>query len=379
MSEIFVHIFGLLLLLSGLTYAVWIFTLNMGIRRENDTDTDSESLPFVSVIIAFRNEETHLKKLVSQLITQDYPNQKFEIIFVNDHSSDGSKKAIQEVIVRNKDCNLRILELVDGVFGKKNALKKGIECSKGSWIVFTDADCGVNSMWLYELMKHSAGAKCKMILGPVKMHPDNTIQSIFCLDFASLQAVTEGACGIGKPFLSNGANLAFEKVSYEKLQEIDGETYSSGDDVFLLHSFLKVFGNDCVSYAKSKMAIVETAAPKTFEDFFRQRIRWASKAKGYQNLWAGYTALLVLITNMLIFIAGIVSIFSPLLASYLLICLSLRFISEMAIFVRSLPFYSQNKLLIYYPFVLPFYPIYIGVVAIGTLRGSYSWKNRRVS
>ena len=49
-----------------------------------------EDIPFISVVIAARNEESNLPFLIEDLINQEYPINKFEIIIINDRSTDST-------------------------------------------------------------------------------------------------------------------------------------------------------------------------------------------------------------------------------------------------------------------------------------------------
>jgi glycosyltransferase involved in cell wall biosynthesis len=91
--------------------------------------------PQVSVIIPARNEEANLKTCLESLMKQnDVP---FEIIVVNDHSSDRTKEIAQSfpgVQVIDAD------PLPTGWTGKNNAVATGARAARTNWFLFTDAD-----------------------------------------------------------------------------------------------------------------------------------------------------------------------------------------------------------------------------------------------
>ena len=96
----------------------------------------------ISVIVACRNEEKHIRQLIGCLAQQS--NQNFELIIVNDHSEDATRSYIQMAQEA-----LPKLKLIDAVgFGKKNAIKEGILNSSNELIVTTDADCLPSYHWL---------------------------------------------------------------------------------------------------------------------------------------------------------------------------------------------------------------------------------------
>jgi chlorobactene glucosyltransferase len=97
------------------------------------------NLPKVSVILPARNEEKYIAKCLDSLINQDYPN--FEIIAVNDSSTDGTKVIMQQYAAR--DPRILIVHAnakPDGWAGKNWACFQGYLRARGDVLLFTDAD-----------------------------------------------------------------------------------------------------------------------------------------------------------------------------------------------------------------------------------------------
>lgn len=98
-----------------------------------------EQLPPVSVIIAVRNEEEHLEKALQSVCQLSYP--QLEVIVVNDRSTDRTQEILEGVCKIYPFVQLlQIHELPEGWLGKNHALFKGYQQSKGTWLLFTDAD-----------------------------------------------------------------------------------------------------------------------------------------------------------------------------------------------------------------------------------------------
>jgi cellulose synthase/poly-beta-1,6-N-acetylglucosamine synthase-like glycosyltransferase len=103
------------------------------------------------------------------------------------------------------------------------------------------------------------------------------------MDFMTLQGIT--GASVQKNILSmcNGANLAYEKEIFTRVNGFAGiDHIASGDDMLLMHKIWKQNPGK-VHYLKSPDAIVTTQPMKTWNDFFDQRIRWASKATKYDD------------------------------------------------------------------------------------------------
>ncbi|MCP2520848.1 glycosyltransferase [Candidatus Aminicenantes bacterium AC-708-M15] len=100
---------------------------------------DKNNLPLISVLIPARNEERNIRRCLSSLLKQDYPN--LEIIVLDDNSWDRTAQIVLEFC--NKYSNLRLIkgkELPENWTGKNWACHQLAQEAKGEWFVFTDAD-----------------------------------------------------------------------------------------------------------------------------------------------------------------------------------------------------------------------------------------------
>ena len=120
------------------------------------TTTTLSNTPLVSVIVPARNERENIERCVMSFIAQDYPN--FEVIVIDDNSTDNTAQIVKNIInehyakessfpeVRghNKDNDrLKIIRLTlkpADWTGKTWACQQGYLQSKGSILLFTDAD-----------------------------------------------------------------------------------------------------------------------------------------------------------------------------------------------------------------------------------------------
>ncbi|MBO9572772.1 MAG: glycosyltransferase, partial [Chitinophagaceae bacterium] len=136
-----------------------------------------------SVIVAVRNEERNIGKLLDCLVAQNYPS--YEIIIVDDHSTDNTVNIVKEYP------SVKIISLPENIYGKKNAIKEGIKNSTGELIITTDADCTMQPLWINTVVSFHHFSDAKFIAAPVNMKPGRSILSIFqSLDFLTLQGIT---------------------------------------------------------------------------------------------------------------------------------------------------------------------------------------------
>src|SRR5690554_5255969 len=106
-----------------------------------------KSLPFVSAIIVARNESEFIEKSLKSLINQDYPKDKYEIIFVDGESDDDTLKIAKKIISNydeSNDCaNIKYLNNPKRILA--SGWNIGIKEAKGEYVVRIDAHSFVKS------------------------------------------------------------------------------------------------------------------------------------------------------------------------------------------------------------------------------------------
>ena len=110
-----------------------------GFQLDENYPTGDE-MPMVSVMIAAKDEAANIGRCVTSMLEQDYDN--FEIIVINDRSSDDTAKIVERIA--EYDSRLRLInvaELPHGWCGKNNAMNIGIAQARADWICMIDADC----------------------------------------------------------------------------------------------------------------------------------------------------------------------------------------------------------------------------------------------
>ena len=108
---------------------------------------------FVSVLIPFRNESENILHSLRSIENQNYPKDKFEVIYINDSSTDDSLTKLEDTA---KSSNIKIISVPENFMlnaHKKRAVRFGIENCRGEIIVTTDADCTHKENWLKTLLR----------------------------------------------------------------------------------------------------------------------------------------------------------------------------------------------------------------------------------
>ena len=353
-------------------YTAMVLVFIVGWRRiplfEPVESVNLHSRLSVSVVIACKNEESNLPKLLSCLESQSHKD--FELILVNDHSSDTTRSVME--VARTSFLNVK---LIDAEFsGKKSALKEGIMAATGSLIITTDADCIPGSDWLKVICSFQDTYPSDLIICPVQMLESKSLFArLQALEFTTLVASGAGAAGAGMPILCNGANLAFTKEAWLQSKHDLVEEQISGDDVFLLQSIKKRGG--VIRFLKSKSAIVFTEPAKSLSAFFVQRRRWASKSPAYSDSHLIFTACAVFATSLSVIILAFFSLFYPQLLILLFIILVLKYLADFNLLFSVRCFFQVYHLVINSVLLSIIYPFYIVSVGISALTiKSTSWK-----
>jgi len=129
--------------------------------------------PFVSIIIPTKNNENTIENCMKSLINLDYPEECYEIIVVDGHSTDktveisrkyGAKVFYEEGGTRASACNVGIAQV------------------HGDYVAFTDADCVVDRKWLRNSFKYFNDDYVAGVGGP-NIVPDDAVPFCKAIDF----------------------------------------------------------------------------------------------------------------------------------------------------------------------------------------------------
>jgi len=363
-------VFSLILSLYCLLLVVFLFGWIM-IRRQS-MPVKGNATPGISIVVAVRNEEENIQTLLHDLSAIVYPAGKFEVIIVNDHSTDATTEKVKARI--GNLSRARLLELPEGKKGKKEALRLGIEQAQFEIIATTDADCRFSKNWLTCLSLYFEQGETKMVVGAVKLTADNSFFSrLQVTEFASLVGSTAAAIGLGHPILCNGANLAFQKSAFNEVQGYDGNLQiASGDDEFLMRKIMHHYPGG-IKFLNYYEAVVSSHAQTTIQGFFHQRLRWAGKWK--HNTDSLTRLLAVFIFTSHIAFAGLVfrSFFWPDITLGLVI--GKIFLEGVFIFWVD-RFLDRRFDILAFLSLQIMYPVYVTTIGVFSLFSAYRWKSR---
>ena len=329
-----------------------------------------------SIIIAARNEETHIGPCLESLLAQDFPPSQMEIIVVDDQSVDGTAALVRSYA----DRGIRLISLgKDEAFGKKAAIARGIAAATHGIIITTDADCSYSNKWINTLLCFREKMDAVFVAAPVQFRKEiNLLDRLQSLDFMALQGIT--AAGVSGKYLNmcNGANLLYTKEAFLQVRGFEGiDHIASGDDMLLMEKIDRAFPGG-VAYCFSEDAIVVTEPAASWAAFIQQRIRWSSKAKNYTSFVTKAVLLLVYLLNAAVVSLLLAGIFDFQLLKYGLLLTAMKTIVELPFMIRIARFFNKSALIAWFIPIQPLHALYTIVAGTFGLFSKYRWKGREV-
>ena len=352
-------------------YIIFLAVLIFGWLKKNRLPLNTNEYS-INVVVPFRNEAKNLEQLIKSLRNQTYD--KFIVTFIDDHSEDESVQMIKDNLLEN-GLNWKLIQLTDRE-GKKAAIDTGIKSSDADIVVTTDADCWMGKSWL-TLINAAFDEETKMVVGRVSFMGNESVFNAWQqLEFSTLIGTGGAMINLNVPIMCNGANLAYRKATFEKVNGFVGiEQSPSGDDELLMSKFSKAFPKS-IMFLGEEEAVVYTRPSKTWRQFMQQRKRWASKWSMNKRPANVSMALLVFLFHLsflsMVVMAGLGEIPPQLLALLLGIKLLLEYIFVRLINQKSSKRFSFISFLLSQVFY-SFYTVFFGLLANF---GKYEWKGR---
>lgn len=353
-----------------LVYGVFMVLLIYGFDQTESFQTKNEAPKIsFSIIVPFRNEAKNLPLLLESFSKLNYPKQLFEVLLVDDSSTDS-------FLLEKYDFAASVLNSIKfSNSPKKDAISTALLHAKNLWIVTTDADCVVQTEWLFTLSNFIQKSDLEMVAGTVNYKTRSGFLAHFQeIEMATLQGVTIGSFGIRQQFMCNGANFAYKKSFFEELNGFEGNNnLASGDDVFLLQKALKF--SKKVGYLKNKNHIVVTNSEKSWSDLFQQRVRWASKSTGYESAFGKILSLVVLLGNLSLVLGLVLVVLGTIYFINFIILFFIKIFVDFCLLYKSNRFLNTN---VYKYLILSFllYPFFSTIVGLYSIFGKFSWKGR---
>lgn len=242
----------------------------------------------VSIVLCARDEAHNLVKTLPGILVQDYKT-TYEIVLVNDNSTDDTKYLVDEFKKSFKNINyVALTQEAKMISGKKFPLSMGIKSSRHEIVLLTDADCVPASEFWIQQMQDRYDDGIEIILGYGAYHKKPGILNKlirFETFHTALQYLSYALAG--KPYMGVGRNLSYKKEVFLRNKGFSSiNQIPSGDD--------DLFINQVANARNTAICIEHTAhtlsEPKTkWNDWMTQKYRHYTTSKYYRR---GHKALL---------------------------------------------------------------------------------------
>ncbi|HEY6437052.1 MAG TPA: glycosyltransferase [Ignavibacteriaceae bacterium] len=293
--------FEIIFLILVSVYFIINVTLIIGAKKTFPR-LDEKQLPTISILVAARNEQENILACLKSLDKLIYPENKIDIIIVDDASVDNTLNIVSNFIhgkqkfrviylQENEDVNLK---------GKVRAIAEGIKLANGEIILTTDADCVVNPLWAKTIASYYSED-----VGVVNGFTSQTASSVFtgmqAIDFIYLLFIASGTINLGKPVSCIGNNMSFRKKAYEEIGGFENLPFSVTEDFLLLNSINKLKKYK-ILYPLNKDSLVISKPASSLKELFNQKKRWAVGGVDtpplgiYLMIWSFLTNLFLLLT-----------------------------------------------------------------------------------
>ncbi len=351
----------------------------MGIQKLKHGN--NATLPSISVLVPAYNEEANIEQCVQSLVAQDYPRDKFEIVIIDDQSTDATAAIAQKLSQQYSNVRyIRVTEKPHTVSPKINAFRFVIPKTTGELIFTTDADCFVSPQWLSLSAKYfeeHVGVVTGTTLYKNTHQTEKILFGIQFLDFLSHTACAAGAIGNNRVNNCNGSNMAFRRSAYDEVGGFDSMAHLNAGEDSLLAQKIAATKNWSVRFSLEPETNVITNPVQTWKDFFHQRMRWVSQTTEYRK-----ETVFLLVCSFVYYIALTISFLFSIFDFQFFILLVIsyvpKFIIDFLILNKFTSLTNTRSLLSYYIFASIIHIPTVLYVVFGGYFGSFQWKGKTV-
>lgn len=227
---------------------------------------EPDTLPPVTIVVPAFNEEAVIEPALRSLLALRYP--AYEVLVVDDGSSDGTFAAASRVAGRHGDVTVRVVRKANG--GKATALNHGIAMASSDYVLCMDADSRLDPGTLRAAMRHFADERVGAVAGNVKVVNRNNLwtrlQALEYIEGLNLPRRAQGLIRVVN--IVPGPIGVFRRDVLARVGGYDTDTFAEDADLTLK---LLVDGWHIVYEDR---AIAWTEAPETLHDLIKQRYRW---------------------------------------------------------------------------------------------------------
>ncbi|MCX6136487.1 MAG: glycosyltransferase [Ignavibacteriales bacterium] len=266
-----------LLLAATAAYVGHSLLMLIGLARARFRDNTTYE-PTVSIVVAARNEEKNVQECLESLVQLEYPKNKFEIIIVDDNSTDATPSLIAPFVASHSNVRSFVAHPAGGhLRGKANAIAQGIDIASGDIIMMTDADCAVRPSWIRGTVQQYEDTT-GIVAGLTLLKYGNWFGGMQSLDWAYVLALASSTMAMGNPLSCIGNNFTFRRKAYDEVGGYRNIKFSVTED-FALFTAITQSGRWGYRYPIRKETLVLSKPCTDSSSLYRQKRRWGVGGK----------------------------------------------------------------------------------------------------
>jgi cellulose synthase/poly-beta-1,6-N-acetylglucosamine synthase-like glycosyltransferase len=232
--------------------------------------------PFISILVAVRNEEATILRCLQALDKLEYPTKRLEVLIGDDASEDNTALLIKEFMADKPHFHYFLIDRNLGkARGKANVLAQLAHQSEGDYLFFTDADVQVSPEWL-ESISFFTDKQVGVLNGCTLVEGKHLFEQMQCLDWALMQELIYILAQFRVPLTAMGNNMAVSREAYEAAGGYENLSFSLTEDFALFQAIVTKgfdFKND-----SSEERVAYTLGVQKISEWLQQRKRWMQGA-----------------------------------------------------------------------------------------------------
>ncbi len=255
-------------------FVVNVFIL-LYLRHRNDylkTPPKTGWEPFVSIVIPAYNEGEYLSETLKSILDVDYPQNKLEIIVVDDGSTDNT----YEIAKKFEGGAVKVFKKENA--GKGSALNLGVQKAKGELIATMDADSYLTKSTIRELLPFFQDPKVMAVTPAVKIKQSGSwLKELQRVEYLMILFSRKLLSFIDSVPVTPGPFSIFRTKVFDEVGLFDEHNLVEDQEIALriqAHNY---------KIRSSMTADVYTEPPDNMRDLLRQRVRW--QRGGFRNYW----------------------------------------------------------------------------------------------
>jgi len=193
----------------------------------------------ISVIVPCFNSELFLGPCLRALFTQTFPPDKYEVILVDNNSTDLSleiARRFPELVV--------LEEKIQGSYAARN---RGVKQAGGEFLAFVDSDCEASPTWLEEATASFAGPGTALVLGGIR-NASESFPLRMAADYEAERAEYVCTQQNKRLYYGHAGNMVVRREVFQRCGPF--LQVARGADTVFVSKVLGTYGSESVRYVR---------------------------------------------------------------------------------------------------------------------------------